>query len=165
MFNYCFGFGGCVYCKPSGQYMMNYSFDYGTLGWGFDPKYTAIITDNGDGSVHLKTTSNFGSLVPNNIPKENASWIIELKLINQIGNGKISFRRPNGVWVSTPTIGDGIHTATYSGVIAEIHIGADGDDTYEADYMYISLRRTTDKYVTYRGDTVTYHGLSVKFGE
>ena len=140
-----------------GEYLYNSSFDCGLLGWGFDQTYPAILTDNGDGSVHLKTDSNFGSLVPNNETFEAADWVIEVKFRNQIGNGKISFRRPNNSWVSTPTIGDGVHQSNpFSGAIAEIHVGADGDPTYEADYEYISLRKADA--VTHNGEAVTYNG-------
>ena len=150
--------GGPSFCaKPAGQYLDNWTFDCGMKYWGFDSAYPATITDNEDGSLHLKTDSNFGSLVPDNETFEAANWVIEVKFRNQVGNGKISFRRPNNTWVSTPTIGDGVHQSNpFSGAIAEIHVGADGDDTYEADYEYISLRKRTDKYVTYESDTVEY---------
>ena len=139
-FGYGFGFKTCY--RPRGEHLHNYSFECGTEGWSFDPAYPATITDNGDGSVHLKTDSSFGSLVPEDQTFDASDWVIEVKFRNQIGNGKISFRRPNNVWVSTPTIGDGVHTSNpFSGAIAEIHVGADGDPTYEADYEYISLRK------------------------
>jgi len=163
MLNFGFKGGGGLNCpKPIGEYLLNHSFDCGILGWWFEPVYPAIITDNGDGSLHLKTDSNFGSLVPNTLPTESADWICEVKFRNQIGNGKISFRRPNNVWVSTPTIGDGIHSATYTGVIKELHVGADGDPTYEADYEYISIRKADA--VTHNGETVTYNGEVVTHG-
>jgi hypothetical protein len=144
------GDGSNIKCpKPIGEYLSNHTFDCGTLGWDFDPAYTAEITDNGDGSVHLKTTSDFGSLVPDKLPTESAEWVCEVKFRNQVGNGKISFRKPNNVWVSTPTIGDGVHSATYNGIIKELHVGADGDNTYEADYEYISIKKvvTTEQIV------------------
>ena len=146
---------GCT--KPKGEFLYNWSFECGLAGWGFDSTYPAIITDNGDGSVHLKTDSNFGSLVPDNEVYEAADWVIEVKFRNQIGNGKISFRRPNNSWVSTPTIGDGVHQSNpFSGAIKEIHVGADGDNTYEADYEYISLKkRVTEKITTDSGETLT----------
>jgi len=128
--------------KPVGEYLYNYTFDCGTLGWDFDPAYPATITDNGDGSLHLKADSPFGSLVPDKGTFDAADWVIEVEIVNQVGSGKISFRRPNGTWVSTPTLGDGVHQSNpFSGAIAEIHVGADGDDTYEADYLYISLKK------------------------
>ena len=145
--------------QPNGEFLTNWSFECGTMGWGFDPAYPAIITDNGDGSLHLKTDSNFGSLVPNDQIYPAADWIIEVKFRNQIGNGKISFRRPNNSWVSTPTIGDGVHQSNpFSGAIAEIHVGADGDSTYEADYEYISLKVRTKDYLTYKNEILTYKG-------
>ena len=140
--------------KPQDEYLFNHSFDCGTSGWNFDPTYPATITDNGDGSLHLKTDSDWGSLVPDTIPHSNKSWIIEVKFRNQVGNGKISFRRPNGTWVSTPTVGDGVHTSNvYNGEIREIHVGADSDPTYEADYEYISLKVNT--LTTDSGETLT----------
>ena len=150
MINFGFKFAGkgnnCS--KPNGELLNNYSFDCGLLSWGFDPTYPAILTDNGNGSVHLKTDSNFGSLVPNDGTYPANDYIIEVSILNQIGDGKISFRRPNGTWVSTPTLGDGVHqSAVFSGEIREIHVGADGDNTYEADYEYISLKVNVATYV------------------
>jgi hypothetical protein len=122
--------------------LYNWTFDCGLDGWGFEPLYPATLTDNGDGSVHLKTESNFGSLVPTDGTYPGDTYIIEVSIRNQVGNGKISFRRPNGTWVSTPTLGDGVHQSNvFTGQIREIHVGADGDNTYEADYEYISLKK------------------------
>jgi hypothetical protein len=41
--------------KPSGQLLDNFEFDCGKTGWYYHPSYPAVITDNGDGSVHLKS--------------------------------------------------------------------------------------------------------------
>ena len=145
--------------KPAGELLNNYTFDCGLLSWGFADIYPAILTDNKDGSVHLKTDSNWGSLVPDDGTYPANDYVIEVSIRNQTGNGKISFRRPNGTWVSTPTIGDGIHqSAVFSGEIKEIHVGADDDTTYEADYDYISLKVHTRDYLTYRGEILTYKG-------
>ena len=148
--------------SPRDELLFNYSFDCGVIGWGFEPLYPAIITDNGDGSLHLKTESNFGSLVPEKGTYPNGTYVIEVKFRNQVGNGKISFRRPNGTWVSTPTVGDGVHQSdTFTGIISEIHVGADGDNTYEADYEYISLKKVVTQNVTYQGENVLYQGEQV----
>jgi len=160
-----FGFkgGGGYNCpKPVGEYLLNHSFDCGTLGWGFDPNYPATITDNGDGSVHLSVQSEWGSLVPNDPPSDSADWICEIEIANQSGTGKISFRRPNGTWENTVTNSNGVHTATYSGIISELHVGADTDENYEADYLYISLRKADA--VTLNGETVTHNGEVVTHG-
>ena len=129
-----------VCAKDVDEFLDNAQFTCGIAYWGHAPIYPAEISDNGDGTVHLKTLSEWGSLVPGNDSFPNGSWIIEVEILNQVGNGKISFRKPNGQWVSTPTIGDGVHTATYTGEIREIHVGADSDPNYEADYNYISLK-------------------------
>jgi len=167
MLNFGFkrGIGSGVPClKPPGELLYNYTFDCGIEGWGFDPAYPAIITDNGDGSAHLKTDSNFGSLVPRDQTFPAAEYVIEVSIRNQVGNGKISFRRPNNSWVSTPTIGDGVHQSNpFSGEIAEIHVGADGDPTYEADYDYISLKIKVAEQVVYNGEQVTYNGEEVTY--
>ena len=134
----------CPNMQPDYERLENYEFDCGLKGWGFDPKYPAILTYENAGEAHLRTDSNFGSLVPNNLPTESEEWVCEVKFKNQNGDGKISFRKPNNVWVSTPTLGDGVHRATYTGVISELHVGANGDANYEADYEYISLRKSSD---------------------
>ena len=163
-YGYGYDVGAVGNCPaPDEELLYNWSFDCGLDSWGFDEAYPAILTDNGDGSVHLKTDSDFGSLVPHDGTYPANNYIVEVSLLNQVGNGKISFRRPNGTWVSTPTIGDGVHQSNpYSGEIVEIHVGADGDPTYEADYEYISLKIDTGReYVTYNGNMVTYNGEGV----
>jgi hypothetical protein len=105
--------------------------------------------------------------VPTDGAHPNNTYIIEVSIRNQVGNGKISFRRPNGTWVSTPTLGDGVHQSdVFTGAIAEIHVGADGDDTYEADYDYISLKKAIPlEAITHNGIPVTYNGGVITMAE
>jgi len=141
---YLGGVGTVDECRgTNGELLYNYSFDCGIKGWGFDPSYPATITDNGDGSLHLKTNSNFGSLVPNKDDFGNSNYILECEVKNIIGNGKMSIRDSGGAWHNFSFTTNGIHTFFYDGDIREIHCGADGDTTYEADYEYISLRKYT----------------------
>ena len=145
----CFGLslgrGDDTCYAPPGEMLYNWTFDCGTDGWHNDPLYPGTITDNGDGSVHLQANDEWASLVPDKQSYPSDSYVVEVKFRNQVGNGKISFRRPNGLWVNTPTVGDGVHQSNpFSGAISEIHVGADGDPTYEADYEYISLRVYTN---------------------
>ena len=124
------------------EILYNASFDCGLDGWGFDPTYPATISDNGDGSVHLKADSSFGSLVPFlpvSLPWQ--TYIIECKVRNVVGTGKMSLRRINNTWYNSPDITtDGVHTFEYTGNIKEIHVGANSDPNFEADYDYISLK-------------------------
>jgi len=168
MLNFGFNFAGKgadVLCpRPSGELLYNWTFDCGMDGWGYASIYPATITDNGDGSLHLKTDSDWGSLVPDDGTYPGNSYIIEVSIRNQVGNGKISFRRPNGTWVSTPTVGDGIHQSNvFTGEISEIHVGADNDPSYEADYEYISLKVHVTESVVHQGDPVTYNGEEVVY--
>jgi hypothetical protein len=130
-------------CIPAGgEYLHNWTFDCGTDGWGFSPSYPATITDNGDGSVHLRADSNYGSLVPENQAFEDADWVLKCKVRNIVGTGKLSLRRPNNTWVnSAPYNADGEYSLLFTGAIKEIHVGAFNDINYEADYDYISLRK------------------------
>jgi hypothetical protein len=145
----CIGIGTCnlgpqgVNCNPSGgEYLYNWTFDCGVDGWGFSPAYPATITDNEDGSLHLKSDSNYGSLVPNEQAYEDADWVLTCKVRNIVGTGKLSLRRPNNTWVnSAPYTTDGEYSLEFSGAIKEIHVGAFNDATYQADYEYISLRK------------------------
>ena len=159
-----FGTGGVVCPQPPGEFLYNWTFDCGDLKWGFDSNYPAIITDNGDGSLHLQSTSNFGSLVPEIGVFPSDNYIISCKIRNISGTGKMSIRRTNNSWHNSPDITtDGIHSYEYSGDIKEIHVGAQADDTYEADYEYISLRKN-DGTVTYIGVPVTYNGGTITNG-
>ena len=156
--------GDCFVDPESGEFLANWSFDCGLYQWSFDPSYPATLTDNGDGSVHLKTDSNFGSLVPAGAPFPAASWVIEVVVRNVIGNGKMSFRRLNGTWVSTPFNTDGTHRSNaFSGGISEIHCGADGDNTFEADFDSISLRQVTAESLVYNGILVTMDGEQIVY--
>jgi hypothetical protein len=132
--------------KPPGEIFYNNEFDCGTDGWTFNPNYNAEITDNGDGTVHLKALSKYGSIVPKYYPKESGTWIIEVSVKNQSSAngkwGKISIRNPQNQWdtVEFGSMDDGIYTNEYSGVIADINIGANNDTSYECDFEYISMK-------------------------
>ena len=134
-------------CAPkNGELIYNFSFDCGLKRWGFDSNYPATITDNGDGSVHLKANSNFGSLVPQKFNGSTSipwdTYIVECEIENIVGIGKMSVRRVNDAWFNSPDITtNGVHTFEYTGNIKEIHVGANGDPNFEADYKYISLRK------------------------
>ena len=154
------GSGGGAKCPPpAGEILWNYDFNCGVKKWGFDPNYPAIITDNGDGSLHLKSTSNFGSLVPEIALQPISTYILKIKVINISGNGKMSIRNSNNAWFNSPNYTTpGEYSFTYHGNIKEIHVGADSDDTFEADFDFISLKKIDDEWVLYNGDQVTYAG-------
>ena len=87
-FNHGF-FGSKISCpKPAGELLYNWSFDCGTSGWHFDPNYPAIITDNGDGSIHIVANSNYGSVVPNKQIFPIDEYVLEIEVANVVGNGK-----------------------------------------------------------------------------
>ena len=153
------------FCSPAGQLLKNFSFDCGTKYWGFSPLYPAIITNNGDGSLHLKADSEWGSLVPEIEVFTSSDYILECKVRNVVGTGKMSIRKTDDTWVNSPDItSDGIYTFEYTGNIKEIHCGANSDQNYEADYDYISLRDKNSNIVTYLGDTVRHIREVVTYG-
>ena len=131
--------------KPDGELLDNWTFDCGIYKWGHDENYPAIVTDNRNGSLHLKSESDFGSLVPELdgvLPSD--TYILECKVANISGIGKMSIRESNNTWHNGPDITtDGVHQFEYTGDVKEIHCGANSDPSYEADYEYISLRKST----------------------
>jgi hypothetical protein len=152
--------------KPAGEYLENWTFDCGVQSWGNAPSYPATITDNGDGSVHLKADSNYGSLVPNHQTFDAADWLLSCKVRNVSGTGKMSLRRPNNSWVNSPAYStDGEYSMTFSGAIKEIHVGAFNDAAYEADYEYISLRKLSANSVIHGGAVVVFNGEDVIYTE
>ena len=177
------------FSKPEEEYLYNWNFNCGIKNWQYDSNYPAILTDNGNGTVHLKTTSQYGSVVPVALPPDNASWILEVSIFNIVGAAKMSIRRPNNTWINNPIPGDGVHQMLYDGTIKTIHIGADNDATFEADYDYYSLRKYiptqtpcmtgeqtpyghvsasrhyTPENVTFEGATVTHEGEVVTHEE
>jgi hypothetical protein len=134
---------GCPPVYPS--MLENEEFGCGTMGWTYNPQYPSEITDNGDGSIHLKANTTFGSVSPVNVPTEDASYHIEVSVRNQVGAspGKISFQRPNGSWhtVEFSSMDDGVYTSDYAGVIRRIDIGANNDTSFECDFDYIKLTK------------------------
>ena len=141
------------YCPlEDGELLYNHSFDCGTVAWGFDPNYTAVITDNGNGSVHLRTTSNYGSVVPDYDVFPIDTYILEIEVANVSGNGKMSIRNSHNTWFNLETFNtDGVYTVEYSGNIKDIHCGAAGDPNFECDFLSYSLM-TKLNYCKPRGD-------------
>jgi hypothetical protein len=154
----------CFPDPDSGEFLINWDFNCGKYGWGHSPAYPATITDNGDGSLHLKADSNYGSLVPHSQTFDSANWLLECKVRNIAGNGKLSLRRPNNVWINSPIYTtDGVYSLAFSGAIKEIHVGAANDATYEADYDYISLKKVSDNAVTLNGIPIYIDGVPITY--
>jgi hypothetical protein len=149
---------GTMCNRPVGEYMFNYNFDCGANGWTNNPSYDATITDNGDGSIHLRADTNYGSVCPVVIPEESADWILEVKVKNQTGTkgGKLSIQKPNNQWdtVKFGSTADCVYQNTYTGEIKSIYVGADNETGFEMDIEYYSLRKVTSNIVTFNGDTV-----------
>jgi hypothetical protein len=151
--------------KPDGEYLYNHTFECGTKGWGHNADYDATITDNGDGSVHLFSDTQYGSLCPKTLPTDDANWMLEVKVKNQTGTkgGKLSIQKPNNQWdtVEFGSADDGVYQNTYSGVIKSIDVGANNETGFEMDVEYYSLRKTDSNIVSHDGDTVTYNDDTV----
>jgi hypothetical protein len=148
--------------KPSGELLDNWTFDCGVAGWFYNPNYPAIITDNNDGSVHLKSTSQFGSLRPLKHQFPSDKYIFNIEVKNVVGSGKISVRSSSG-WHNIATFTDGGKViATYEGVITDINIGANNDDTFECDFLSCSLK-VYDERVVKDGEEVTYNNEQVVY--
>jgi hypothetical protein len=128
--------------KPSDELLTNPSFDCGLDGWGFDTNYPATLTDNDDGSIHLKSESNFGSVVPNNaIFNDKVEYQLSITVANVKGNGKMSIRNSANTWFNLETFTtDGTYSTTYTGNIITIHCGADSDASFECDFLDYSLK-------------------------
>ena len=129
-------------CDPKGgELLYNTNFYCGLSGWHFDPNYTAELTDNGNGSIHLKATSNYGSVVPDNQNYPNDTYILKIEVANVQGNGKMSIRNTANTWFNllyftTP----GTYSVEYTGSIKDIHCGASNDTDFECDFLSYSLK-------------------------
>jgi len=128
--------------------------------WGHDAKYPATVTDNGDGSIHLKSDSDFGSVVPARALFPRKKWIIKCEVENIVGNGKISYRNQAGVWFNNQFTTDGVHEFAFENTIKEIHIGADSDPTFECDFKFISLRENDTRHGQHRTHNNNRRGRS-----
>jgi hypothetical protein len=127
--------------SPREELLFNYSFDCGLNGWGNDPNYPATLTDNGDGSIHIKANSNYGSVVPDNQIFPTETYVLEIEVANVVGNGKMSIRNQANTWFNLEyfTV-DGTYTVEYTGNIKDIHCGASNDATFECDFLSYSLK-------------------------
>ena len=138
--------------QTAGELLYNYSFDCGVKGWHFDPNYTAVITDNGNGSIHLRTTSNYGSVVPDNQNYPHDTYVLTIDVANVVGGGKMSIRNTANTWFNLETFNaDGTYSVEYSGDIKDIHCGADNDTSFQCDFLKYSLMKKTD-YCRPQGD-------------
>jgi hypothetical protein len=145
--------------SPRGELLFNYSFKCGLNGWHFDPNFPAELTDNGDGSVHLKAIDRYGSCVPDDQTFDNDTYTLTIEVANVVGNGKMSIRNTGNTWFNLQTFtADGTYAAEYTGDIKEIHCGADSDTTFECDFLSYSLKVKTKDYLTYEGEQLTYEG-------
>ena len=127
------------------EYLYNFTFECGLLGWGFDEKYPATLTQPIDGEVHLVTNSNYGSVVPLDVPDTNngEEWVARCKVKNLSGAGKMSIRLGT-TWINTDFTGDGIYEKFFTGNLTEFHCGAAGDPNANMDFDWVSLRKASD---------------------
>jgi hypothetical protein len=130
--------------NPKEELLYNYEFDCGLRSWHFDSKFPAILTDNDDGSIHIKATSNYGSVVPDKQRFPYAKYILEIEVVNVVGNGKMSIRNTANTWFNIQYFNaDGIYAAEYTGNIKDIHCGASNDATFQCDFLRYSLKVNT----------------------
>jgi len=130
------------YCDtPLGEFLYNWSFDCGLDGWQGDPSYPADVTDNGDGSIHIKAIDQWGSVQPLGLPFQAGDYTVRIGVSSMTGNGKFSYRI-GSIWHthSPLELGENIFSFTANGEINNFVVGADADTSFEADVMYISMR-------------------------
>jgi hypothetical protein len=139
------------------ELLFNYSFDCGTVGWHFDPNFPAVITDNGDGSVHLNATDRYGSVVPDKQIFPVDTYVLTIEVANVSGNGKMSIRNQANQWFNLETFTtDGTYTVEYTGNIKDIHCGADNNIGFECDFLSYSLKKVVVEILTTdSGETLT----------
>ena len=127
-------------CPAMGlQLFDNSDFACGTDRWGSNEEfYPATITDNGDGSIHLKSDTDYGSVIPYNRVHPDDSYTLTIVVRNMAGNGKASIRNTGGTWNSV-TLVDGTNTIPYTGDVDTINIGADNDASFECDFDFIGM--------------------------
>jgi hypothetical protein len=158
---------GCIWASAPYtpiELLCNPEFDFGLYGWHFDPKYTAELTDNGDGSIHLKSTSNYGSVVPNGQQFPNDTYTLVIKVANVSGNGKMSIRDTANNWHNLKYFTTaGIYRITFTLGINDIHCGASNDANFECDFLSYSMKKNTTTTVTFEGETVYFDNEEVIF--
>ena len=150
-------------CLASGtQILDNSAFNCGVDGWGSNEEfYPATITDNGNGSVHLRSDTDYGSIIPLQVlngPLPVGDYELTIIVGNITGASKASIRNTGGTWASV-TIVDGTNVIPYTGDIDTINVGADNDAAHEADYYFYGLKEiilpnAVDDFAIEPGDTV-----------
>jgi hypothetical protein len=148
-FNFGF-FGSKVSCpSPDGELLFNWTFDCGVSGWHFDPNFPAVITDNDDGSIHLRATTRYGSVVPDKQRFPVDTYVLTIEVANVSGNGKMSIRNQANQWFNLETFNaDGTYTVEYTGNIKDIHCGADNNTGFECDFLSYSLKKVVVEVLT-----------------
>jgi hypothetical protein len=134
--------GPAVDCpRPEGELLYNWTFDCGLSGWHYDTNYPATLTDNGDGSIHIVSNSNYGSVVPDKQVFPTETYILEIEVANVVGNGKMSIRNQNNQWHNIKYFDTaGVYAVEYTGNIKDIHCGASNDSTFQCDFLSYSLK-------------------------
>jgi hypothetical protein len=129
------------------EMLRDYQFDCGLEHFGFDPAYPATLTTPVDGEIHIKSNSNYGSIVPKWVPNTNdgREYIVRVKVKNISGDGKLSLR-VNNSWKNPVVFNgvDGIYEQTFTGTLNTINTGANYDPSFEADFEFLSLRLSND---------------------
>ena len=134
------------YAYDAYELLEDYQFDCGLEYFGFDPGYPAELTSVVPGEIHLQSSSAYGSLVPDLLPNTNdgKEYICRVKVKNIVGDGKLS-ASVDGTWQSVLfDAGDGIYETTFTGDLGSIQTGANADDTFNADFEFLSLRLSSD---------------------
>jgi hypothetical protein len=131
--------------SPYPELLYNWTFDCGLIGWHFSPSYSAILKDNGDGSINLEATSKYGSVIPDDQVYPYGSYRLTVEVDNVSGNGKMSIRNQGNVWFNLLYFtAPGVYTVTYTGDIKEIHCGASNDEHFKCDFLSYSLKEIKD---------------------
>ena len=151
---------GSICHKPEDELLRNPSFDCGLAYWGYHPTFPAELTNNNNGSIHIKALNNYSSLEPidtitgNGFP--SGEYILKVEVANIVGNGKVSFKTND--WSGNFPLANGTNIIAFDSNgrdITRLAIGANNDVTFEADILSVSLKKTDSYKVTYRGLDVT----------
>ncbi len=138
--------------KPEFELLYNHDFDCGLTLWNDNP-YDAVLTDNGDGSIHIKAVEPYGCICPVEMPdlSKNVTYRVTINVRNIVGNGVISIHTDAGwQYYTFNTDEQHIFDFSSSSTIIELAVGADNDTNFECDLDYISLKKLVvlEMYVT-----------------
>ena len=135
-------------------------FDYGTLRWKQSGSHTSDLTDNHDGTVHIKALSNYGGISPEIENYPRGDYVIGYKCDNVISSGKLAWYDGSN-WHNEPVFNSDIDTTVLAidTKVELLTINANNNTTFECDIDHFFIQRFDKKQIPDMTSQTTPYGV------